>query len=106
MTSSAVCRFTIRLPAPRGLRDSHTTWTSFWGADHDRLKQVAELTPCCQMTYDWLAGCSVDDIASDSLETFYEVGGQPLLAKGVQPPPPEPDRPRFEASGSPVPDSC
>ena len=32
-----------------------------------------------------------------------EVGGQPLLAKGIQPPPPEPDRPRFEASGSPVP---
>ena len=34
---------------------------------------------------------------------IYEVGGQPLLVKGIQPPPPEPDRPRFEASGSPVP---
>src|SRR5262245_9853988 len=36
MTSSAVCRFLVRLPAPQGLRDSHTTWTSFWGADHGR----------------------------------------------------------------------
>ncbi len=27
-----VCRVMIRLPASRGLRDSHTTWTSFWGA--------------------------------------------------------------------------
>src|SRR5207253_11076972 len=34
MTSSAVCRFMVRLLAPQGLRDSHTTWTSFWGADH------------------------------------------------------------------------
>src|SRR5262249_37646588 len=34
MTSSAVCRFMIRLLARQGLRDSHTTWTSFWGADH------------------------------------------------------------------------
>src|SRR5262249_20895131 len=33
MTSSAVCRFMIRLLARQGLRDSHTTWTSFWGAD-------------------------------------------------------------------------
>jgi hypothetical protein len=24
----------VRLLAPRGLRDSHTTWTSFWGAGH------------------------------------------------------------------------
>jgi hypothetical protein len=29
----------------------------------------------------------------DSPERSYEVGGQPLLAKGIQPPPPEPDRP-------------
>jgi hypothetical protein len=24
----------IGLLAPQGIRDSHTTWTSFWGADH------------------------------------------------------------------------
>jgi hypothetical protein len=27
----------VRLPAPQGLRDSHTTWTSFWGADHEGI---------------------------------------------------------------------
>jgi hypothetical protein len=32
----------------------------------------------------------------------HEVGGQPPLAKGIQPPPPEPDGPPFEAAGSPV----
>jgi hypothetical protein len=25
----------VRLLAPQGLRDSHTTWTGFWGADQD-----------------------------------------------------------------------
>src|SRR5262249_23397017 len=34
MTSSGVCRFMDRLLAPQGLRDSHTTWTTFWGAGH------------------------------------------------------------------------
>src|SRR5579883_1968702 len=33
MTSSAVCRFMTRLLARSGLRDSHSTWTTFWGAD-------------------------------------------------------------------------
>src|SRR5262249_19857630 len=37
MTSSAVWRFMDRLLAPQGLRDSHTTWTSFWGADHEQI---------------------------------------------------------------------
>jgi hypothetical protein len=26
----------VGLPAPQGLRDSHTTWTSFWGAHQQR----------------------------------------------------------------------
>src|SRR5262249_7758991 len=39
MTSSAVCRFMVRLLAPQGLRDSHTTWTTFWGADHEYAGQ-------------------------------------------------------------------
>jgi putative transposase len=42
MISSAVCRFIVRLPAPRGHRDSHTTWTSFWGADHLGIAQVCQ----------------------------------------------------------------
>src|ERR1700733_2297154 len=33
MISSAVCRFMVRLLTPRGVRDSHTTWTTFWVAD-------------------------------------------------------------------------
>src|SRR5262245_26303673 len=48
MTSSAVCRFTSRLLAPRGLRDSHTTWTSFWGADHQESCSEEVLTTVIQ----------------------------------------------------------
>src|SRR5262249_26124466 len=48
ITSSAVCRFMVRLPAPRGLRDSHTTWTSFWGAGHARLTARTGISGCSQ----------------------------------------------------------
>src|SRR6266545_2103903 len=36
MTCSGVCRVIGSSPCPsRGVRDSHSTWTTFWGADHD-----------------------------------------------------------------------
>src|SRR5215468_1131299 len=43
MTSSGVCRFMDRLLAPQGLRDSHTTWTTFWGAGQEDLTPLQGL---------------------------------------------------------------